>query len=148
MLWCDLPKDEETGLLPERKPKGVLERRKPGRPRRKMKMETVKTTTRSRPWTPLVYWELGKDGDGTKLVKGYYSRWADGASVFAMLAFMTCYVGFFWLCLWDNQCIVHGSKDRHQNDPAILEESYAARSLFWVLCVVGLSSSLRHRRDR
>jgi hypothetical protein len=134
------PKDEETGLTAREKArKRVLERRKLREAQAKNEDGDGEDDDKKPAMdTTGLLGELGKDGDGTKLVRrATILRWADGASVFAMLAFMTCYVGFFWLCLWDNQCIVHGSKDRHQNDPAILEESYAARSLFWVLCVCG-----------
>ena len=134
------PKDEETGLTAREKArKRVLERRKLREAQAKNEDGDGEDDDKKLAMdTTGLLGELGKDGDGTKLVRrATILRWADGASVFAMLAFMTCYVGFFWLCLWDNQCIVHGSKDRHQNDPAILEESYAARSLFWVLCVCG-----------
>ena len=135
------PKDEETGLSAREKARRrVLERRKlrEAQAKNEAKSDGEDDKTKKMMDTTGLLGELGKDGDGTKLVRrATILRWADGASVFALLAFLTCYVGFFWLCLWDNQCIVHGSSDRHQNDPAILEESYAARSLFWVLCVCG-----------
>jgi len=134
------PVDEETGLSAREKARRrVMERR---RLREAQAQNEAKSDgeeeeqAKPQPDQGLLDDDPHKDGDGTKMVRRpTILRWADGASVFAMLAFITCFSGFFGLCLVDNQCIVH--YDDKQNDPAILEESYAARGLIWALFVCG-----------
>ena len=92
------PKDEETGLSAREKArKRVLERRKLREAQAKNEDGDGEDDDKKPAMdTTGLLGELGKDGDGTKLVRrATILRWADGASVFAMLAFMTCYVGFF-----------------------------------------------------
>ena len=111
-----------------------------------MKTEMVKTTTRSSRWTRRVYWEnSGRTATARNCQEGHHSQVGRRRVGLRMLAFMTCYVGFFWLCLWDNQCIVHGSTIgtrttprfwRSRTPPEVCSGCYGC----------GLSSCLRHRR--